>query len=205
MHHCKLRLAAVALGMGAFCFAGCSSSDDGDGTDAGPPADTGTMADTGTTDTGVEDTGEPTVDTGRADTGEPPVLARFEYRRKTTGCQRNCTEGIRVNVVSDRITEIQDRNEEEELESSDVQDLEESHLTQEVADKMKNGWECGDSTEHNGATHLFESLPGDAEFDQQPDVQNVAGCIPTDSDKADAELVQSLISKLESLRGKYFN
>jgi len=204
---------AALLAAGLLILGAASCSDD----DGSTQGDTGeTITDTGTPD----DTGEPgdTADAGTdaadsssenrdGDSGSPPPVSRFEYEKETVGCNRNCTDGVRVNIQGGFINKLQDQaqGEQQALSDSDIEDLRQNFLTEEVADKQENGWDCGDSTTYNGATHLFESLPGDAGFDEDPDRNTVAGCVNPETEQPDDELVRDLIDKLQSLENKYFS
>jgi len=203
-HTCTL----TTLTLFALVLAGCPSEDTAtDDAGISDAADTATPEDTGRADAGTdaeEDTGM--TDTGMTDTGRPPPVVQFQYLEETPECSRNCEQGVKVNLLANppKITEIEDRNEDEELKDADVQDLRDTLLTEETADKLKNGWECGEETKHNGQFHSFEGYLRESDLTDQPRRQNVAGCVADDSTQPAADDVQSIIDKLNGLRSDYF-
>lgn len=188
----------------ALVLAGCPSdeqkADDAGTSDA---ADTVAPEDTGVADTGT-DTGQ---DTGTVDTGTPPPVVQLEYIEETPQCSRNCVQGVAVNLLADppTITDIDDRSEDEELKPEDVQSLRENLLTEQTADKLENGWDCGDETKYNGQFYRFEGYLREMGSMDQPLRQNIAGCKPSDSQQPDAEAVKNIIERLEGLREDYFS
>jgi hypothetical protein len=193
----------------ALALAGCGS-DDSESPDTGTVGDVAMdMADDvepDTSDTG--DTSDAEEDT-QEDAGPSTLMPRLEFRAEPTGgCSGvgDCTDGVSVNVTSKRISmsspEIQN-DPIADLSDADAEMLIEDVLTESTIQKMDTGWECGSADPQGTQRYEFEGRITD-EFPARQVIQNVTGCIESDS-HPDSTRVQEIRMILLDLRNKYFD
>ncbi|MGM0557362.1 MAG: hypothetical protein ACQEVA_13345 [Myxococcota bacterium] len=202
----------AALLVIGFVAAGCNGDDENNGgDDTGMAGDA--VSDTAEEDTAEEDAGEEDVeedtgqDTAEEDTGEVERLqvASLYYRRNESNCPTSsCTFGVRVNATAGTIEKVENGSGlSRSMNNSDVDALIADVLTESTHNKMDSGWECG-TVDEPDTRHEFEArIWNGSEYVES--IQDVTGCIPTDSTEADADEVQRIVTYLQDLRDNYFD
>jgi hypothetical protein len=209
----KIKILLAALLAFGLVAVGCNGDDENNGGD-----DTGVTEDA-TTDTAEEDTNEADTeedtteadtteqDTTEEDTGEIDRLqvSSLYYRRIESNCPTSsCTFGVRVNATAGTIEKVENGSGlSRSMSNSDVDALIADILTQNTFDKMDGGWDCG-TVDDPEVRHEFEArIWNGSEYVES--IQDITGCIPTDSTEADADEVQRIITYLQDLRDQYFD
>lgn len=209
----RTKLIALAL-VGALALAACSDDEGAgnNGSNNGGEPDA-TAADTSEADVGVdvgEDVGQ---DTSQDDvsTPDPLRIPDFTYSKSDESCAvGSCVDGVGVNIISGRVTKIENGDSRPtDIDESEVtvDEVEAKISTEQIQQKMLDGWDCGDATEANGAEWSFSArvLREDGTYGTGEVVQNISGCVPADSTQPDATLVQDLISFLDNVRDVSFD
>jgi hypothetical protein len=200
----------------ALLLAAAGCSDDG-GTEE-------QLTDTDTTNNSAPDASEEEEDTGpdatdeadaQADSGaeedvatEDPVLVpSFTYTAVGGVCPTQvCEDGVSVNIISGRIGDIQNgQSLTEDMTDDEIDELEADYLNDHTHAKLRDGFDCGDTTEIEGESWLFEAQILLDSGDHDRVVLNVTGCVPDDSSEADAQHVQDIIAFLDFLRDNHFD
>ena len=173
------------------------------GSDAGADTDEGDD-DTSTADTSTDEDTSSSDDGGSMD-GIP--LNSFVYRQIDQGGQ-STRSGVSVNSLAGqpRIEKFDNNSVDCSLDSEDVDTITQDVITETVRKKLhpdhEESFECG-SDDGGGVTYEFEAKLGSTLDAPQP-VVDITGCVPDDSEAADATLVQEIVDQMTGMRDKYF-